>query len=1188
VARGFSRLWKGLGKKLCKKPGFLKCKIFRAEPVNIVTGEVVVDQQDFSIPGRIPIEWNRHYSSQSSRMGICGHGWETPADARLEMDENGFILFHDGTGTITFFQTLPVDEPVMEPIDGGLLRRAEGYYAVQLKNGLIYYFPVPKHNTKEIPVEYIMDLCKNYLRFIWDENGLKEIQESAGRRIEVNSENGMVLAMQLWHPDYERPHPLVRYKYSNEGDLALVFDALNNPYKFKYEKHCLVQHTDRNGLSFYYEYDEYNNSGRCYRTWGDGDLYHYKFKYLEIEGRTEVTDSLGHVSSIYYNEHFQVSREIDALGGVTSYEYDDVGRTVAVIDPDGNTTKYEYDKRGNLVKLIRPDGNIIISEFNKLNKATKIIDPNNALWQQEWDERGLLIKQTSPSGAESVYEYDSYGQLVGFINPNKAYTCLRYNVVGNLTCLIDANGNENCFEYDMLGNFITKCDSEGSFVRYAYDLNNRLIHVSLPNDVFVSCAYDCEGNLVRYVDENGAETLLDYCGVGEVKRRIQPDGYILEYEYDTEERLIGLINQRGEKSKFTRDALGRIVEEVDFWGQKRSYSYTPHGNLTQSIDAMGRVVRYKLDPLGRMLSKAVYDISDPEKADYEYFKYDANGNLTFCENKNVIIERFFDAEGRLTKERQGDHCLVENKYDPNGYRIRRTTFVRSGDEEHIQRTVYKYDLLGQLCALEIDEGTSVEISRDSLGQIVLESFGSDLTRKTQYNVDGCIINQRLYSERRQFAAQTYLYDKASNLVEKHDSDFGVEKFEYDPLGRVTNYLNSAGRLISYYSDEVGDNYKTQVLDDGVNGDWKREGEFNGQVYRFDRSGNLYNRSDNSGEVEFFWDGNQRLIESRINGANSIAYTYDPLGRRILKETNGATTFFLWDGDALLGDINETSDTIAGGKLAQLREWIYYPATHKPIAMLKSSAFGDTDCSSNTQIYYYHNDPNGCPTRLIDSYGTVVWAVEYDIWGNIVKTHADTVSNPLRFQGQFHDEDIRLYYNRHRYYSPHSGQFIIPDLLGLLAGCNFYSYAPNAMVWIDPLGLSCSKTFFSVQSADDAARLARGGEPWPTGLQRANMGPGFYAWGSRVDAEEYLRRLQQQGASDLRVAAYEIAEGDLAKLRTKDLTRLSDEAVDEFMDKYSHYGDALPHDYQHIIRNTGMGAPEHYFSPDAFKLFGPAS
>jgi hypothetical protein len=43
-------------------------------------------------------------------------------------------------------------------------------------------------------------------------------------------------------------------------------------------------------------------------------------------------------------------------------------------------------------------------------------------------------------------------------------------------------------------------------------------------------------------------------------------------------------------------------------------------------------------------------------------------------------------------------------------------------------------------------------------------------------------------------------------------------------------------------------------------------------------------------------------------------------------------------------------------------------------------------------------------------------------------------------------------------------------------------------------------FFTVQSATDAARLAAGGSPWPTGLQRANLGIGLYAWDFLETAE----------------------------------------------------------------------------------------
>ncbi|MCC5959790.1 MAG: RHS repeat-associated core domain-containing protein [Rhodobacteraceae bacterium] len=65
-----------------------------------------------------------------------------------------------------------------------------------------------------------------------------------------------------------------------------------------------------------------------------------------------------------------------------------------------------------------------------------------------------------------------------------------------------------------------------------------------------------------------------------------------------------------------------------------------------------------------------------------------------------------------------------------------------------------------------------------------------------------------------------------------------------------------------------------------------------------------------------------------------------------------------------------------------------------------------------------------------------------------------MSNPIRFQGQYFDEDTGLHYNRHRYYDPQSGRFIHQDPIGLQGGINLYEYAPNPIHWVDPLGLTC--------------------------------------------------------------------------------------------------------------------------------------
>jgi hypothetical protein len=93
------------------KPGFIKCKILKAEPVNVTTGEVVVEQQDYSIPGRIPLQWTRYYGSHCSYHGVCGYGWQTPADARLEIADDGVVAFYDGGAGAAFFESLPAGEP---------------------------------------------------------------------------------------------------------------------------------------------------------------------------------------------------------------------------------------------------------------------------------------------------------------------------------------------------------------------------------------------------------------------------------------------------------------------------------------------------------------------------------------------------------------------------------------------------------------------------------------------------------------------------------------------------------------------------------------------------------------------------------------------------------------------------------------------------------------------------------------------------------------------------------------------------------------------------------------------------------------------------------------------------------------------------------------------------------------------
>ena len=77
--------------------------------------------------------------------------------------------------------------------------------------------------------------------------------------------------------------------------------------------------------------------------------------------------------------------------------------------------------------------------------------------------------------------------------------------------------------------------------------------------------------------------------------------------------------------------------------------------------------------------------------------------------------------------------------------------------------------------------------------------------------------------------------------------------------------------------------------------------------------------------------------------------------------------------------------------------------------------------------------------------------------HIATRTGEPVYQPLRYQGQYFDAGTGLHYNRFRYYDPDAVRFISQDPIGLAGGINLYQYAPNPLVWVDPLGLKCWST-----------------------------------------------------------------------------------------------------------------------------------
>ncbi|WP_370577481.1 RHS repeat-associated core domain-containing protein [Snodgrassella alvi] len=113
---------------------------------------------------------------------------------------------------------------------------------------------------------------------------------------------------------------------------------------------------------------------------------------------------------------------------------------------------------------------------------------------------------------------------------------------------------------------------------------------------------------------------------------------------------------------------------------------------------------------------------------------------------------------------------------------------------------------------------------------------------------------------------------------------------------------------------------------------------------------------------------------------------------------------------------------------------------------------DRNGNQEQHIYYFHTDLNGLPEELTDEAGEIVWECSYQLWGKPIQEIAHTeIQQNLRYQGQYLDRETGLHYNTFRYYDPDIGRFTQPDPIGLLGGYNLYQYAPNPLMWVDPLG-----------------------------------------------------------------------------------------------------------------------------------------
>ncbi|WP_274709110.1 RHS repeat domain-containing protein [Variovorax sp. S12S4] len=243
---------------------------------------------------------------------------------------------------------------------------------------------------------------------------------------------------------------------------------------------------------------------------------------------------------------------------------------------------------------------------------------------------------------------------------------------------------------------------------------------------------------------------------------------------------------------------------------------------------------------------------------------------------------------------------------------------------------------------------------------------------------------------------------------------------------------------------------------------------------------------------------------------TTTFSYDPLGRRIAKRSGDATTSFGWDGDVLAFESTQSTAALnerqgQGWSVHYIHErdsFVPLMQIRQPRAMALSETTdvkalmeangGAYDIGQDPlwngeqrsvpsafdrkEMAFYQCDHLGTPQELTDHEGGIAWSAQHKAWGEARETISEAgrragFRNPIRFQGQYFDEETGLHYNRYRYYDPDSGRFVSSDPIRLAGGPNMHQYAPNPVRWVDPRGLAGYEASMGNTAAQDT--LARG-------------------------------------------------------------------------------------------------------------------
>lgn len=492
--------------------------------------------------------------------------------------------------------------------------------------------------------------------------------------------------------------------------------------------------------------------------------------------------------------------------------------------------------------------------------------------------------------------------------------------------------------------------------------------------------------------------------------------------------------------KYEFDEASRITKIISKDKGVTKYVYNELGKLESKINSNSESEHYYYDLLGRR-TKIEYK-SNGEKDAVE-FKYSTPADSYKLGNLNEKIEKtehsFYKYAGRRLKEEKkiirGHEFLVKYNYNEKGLL----------SEIHYPSGLivsYKYDDKNKI--------ENIFVARDNKKESVLKyirekesidfKFGNELTTSFYKNKEKGTVRVRTGNVQ----DLIFSFNKKgliSKVIDKKNSR-NKKEFYYDAEDRLITAYGPWGK-ISYRYDSM-DNLKTKIEKD-----YKMELSYNKKSSRIkelkENGNNVEIKYDKLGrmtqyrEIYFKYNTRGKLEKILKNDAIVVELFYNYKNQRVMEKNGNNTFYYIYDNqDRVLAQYDNN------GKI--MKEYIY--SKEFPVGFMTDS-----------KIYYYHYDLMNFPKTITDNTGKVVRKVEYKPYGEIIKSEG-TITDNLRFPGQYKIPGTNLFYNYHRTYSPSLTRYFEPDLI--INTENIYQYTSgNPIKYFDLMGLKMNCYFFDL-------------------------------------------------------------------------------------------------------------------------------